>query len=85
MAVLSEINMTVECRLISFLRCASKVTFIFYSSLKNESQLLMICEKKNKISQFINSRQQIFRTLQEMLEGAQILHGVERNQNNRDT
>lgn len=45
---------TVECRLISFLLCASKITFIFCSSLKSESELSAIWEKL-KISQFKNS------------------------------
>lgn len=47
-------KITVECRLISFLLCASKITFIFCSSLESESELSAIWEKF-KISPFINS------------------------------
>jgi len=54
MTVLSKIKMTVECGLISFLLCASKITFIFCSSLENESELSAIRENL-KISQCINS------------------------------
>lgn len=54
MTVLSKIKTTVECRLISFLLSASKITFIFFSSLESESELSAIQEKL-KILEFINS------------------------------
>lgn len=54
MAVLSKIKIIVECRLISFLLCASKITLIFCSFLRSESELPAIWEKL-KISQFISS------------------------------